>query len=93
MERGLFLFHILSVKLILLIWLLLLGFGIAQLYSAELRAIWSGVRVLLGAGNFSPHLRVQTGSGAHIASYKMGNGDSFLGGKLAGARSWPLTSI
>jgi hypothetical protein len=26
---------------------------------------WSGVRVPVEAGNFSPHHRVQTGSGAH----------------------------
>jgi hypothetical protein len=29
---------------------------------------------------------------AHPASYPMGNGDSFPGGKAAGARCWPLTS-
>jgi len=38
---------------------------------------------------FSP----QTGSGAHPAPYPMSTGGSFLGGKPAGARSWPLTSI
>jgi hypothetical protein len=38
----------------------------------------------LGAGNFSHH-RVQTGSGAHPASYPMGNRGSFPGGKAAGA--------
>jgi hypothetical protein len=36
---------------------------------------------------------VQTGSGAHPASYPMGNRGSFPGGKAAGAWSWPLTSI
>jgi hypothetical protein len=30
-----------------------------------------GVRVPVGAGNFSPHHRVQAGSGAHPASYPM----------------------
>jgi hypothetical protein len=30
-------------------------------------------------------LRVQAGSGAHPASYPMGTGDSFPGGKAAGA--------
>jgi len=36
---------------------------------------------------------VQTGSGAHPASYPMGSGDSFRGGKSTGARSWPFTPI
>jgi len=39
----------------------------------------------LGAGNFSLHHRVQTGSGAHPASYPMGIRGSFPGGKAAGA--------
>jgi hypothetical protein len=34
---------------------------------------------------------VQIGSGAHPASYPMGTGNSFPGGKAAGAWSWPLT--
>jgi hypothetical protein len=38
-----------------------------------------------GAGNFSLHHRVQTGSGAHPASYPMGTRVSFPGGKVAGA--------
>jgi hypothetical protein len=37
-----------------------------------------------GTGNFSPHHRVQTGSGAHPAPYPMGNRDSFPGSKVAG---------
>jgi hypothetical protein len=45
------------------------------------------------AGNFSLHYRVQNGSGAHPASYPMGNRCSFPGGKAAWAWSWPLTSI
>jgi hypothetical protein len=36
-----------------------------------------------GAGIFSLHHRVQTGSGAHPASYPMGTRGSFLGGKAA----------
>jgi hypothetical protein len=44
-----------------------------------------------GAGNFSPHHRVQTGSDAHPAFYPMGTGGSFPGGKAAWAWSWPLT--
>jgi hypothetical protein len=37
--------------------------------------------------------RVQTGSGAHPASYKVGTGGSFPGGKSVGARGWLITSI
>jgi hypothetical protein len=39
----------------------------------------------VGAGNFSPHHRVQNGSGAHQPSYPMGTRDSFPWGKAAGA--------
>jgi hypothetical protein len=39
----------------------------------------------VGAGNFSLHHRVQTGSGAHPASYPTGTGGTFPGGKAAGA--------
>jgi hypothetical protein len=44
-----------------------------------------GVRIPAGAGNFSLRHRVQTGSGAHPASYPMGTRGSFPGGKAAGA--------
>jgi hypothetical protein len=44
----------------------------------------SRVRFPVGAGNFSLHHRVQNSSGAHPASYPMGNRCSFLGGKAAG---------
>jgi hypothetical protein len=37
-----------------------------------------------GAGNFSLHHRVQNGSGAYPASYRMGTRVSFPGGKAAG---------
>jgi hypothetical protein len=43
------------------------------------------VRFPEGAGNFSFHLCVQTGSGAHPASYPMGTRGSSLGRKAAGA--------
>jgi hypothetical protein len=43
------------------------------------------VRVPAGAGNFSLHHRIQTGSGAHPDSYPMGTRGSFPGGKAAGA--------
>jgi hypothetical protein len=61
--------------------------------SSGLRAGWSWVRVAAGTGNFSLHHSVQTGSGAHLASYTVGTRDSFAGGKEAGAWSWPLTCI
>jgi hypothetical protein len=49
-------------------------------------------RVPAGAGNFSLHHGVQTGSGAHPDSYPMGTRYFLPGGKAAGAWSWPLTS-
>jgi hypothetical protein len=57
--------------------------GIAMGYGLDDR----GSRFLFpaGAGNFSLHHRVQDGSGAHPASYPMGNKGSFPGGKAAGA--------
>jgi hypothetical protein len=36
-----------------------------------------------GAGNFSLHYRVQTGSGAHPVSYAMNPGGYFLGNNAA----------
>ena len=36
---------------------------------------------------------IKTGSGAHPASYSMGNGRSLLGSKAAGTWSWTVTSI
>jgi hypothetical protein len=43
-----------------------------------------GFRVLAEANDFFLH-SVQTGSGAHPASFGMGSGGSFSGGKAAGA--------
>jgi hypothetical protein len=43
----------------------------------------STVRFPAGAGNFCLQHRIQNGSGAHPASYPMGNRDSFTGGKSA----------
>jgi hypothetical protein len=62
--------------------------GIAQWYSGGLRTGWSEVRIPAGVGNFSLHHRVQTGSGAHPASYPVGTRGFFPGGKPAGAGSW-----
>jgi len=45
----------------------------------------TGVRFLVGSGNFSLRHHVQTGSGAHPSSYAMGTGVSFPWGKVAGA--------
>jgi hypothetical protein len=45
----------------------------------------SRVRLPGGTGNFSLNHCVQNGSGAHPASYPMGNRGSFPGGKAAGA--------
>jgi hypothetical protein len=52
---------------------------------AESSLLGSRVRFPDGDGNFSLHHRVQNGSGAHSASYPTGTGDSFPGGKAAGA--------
>jgi hypothetical protein len=45
---------------------------LSRWYSAGLWAGWSGIQVPVRAGNFSPHHRFQTGSGAHAASYPDG---------------------
>jgi hypothetical protein len=58
--------------------------GIAQWYSAGLRAEWSPVRVQAGAGNSSLHRRFQIGSGAHPASCPMGIRGSSPRGKAPG---------
>jgi hypothetical protein len=47
--------------------------------------IW--VRFPAGAENFSLPYRVQTGSGAHLAPYPMGTGDSFSGDKRPGCEA------
>jgi hypothetical protein len=53
------------------------GAGVAQCYSAGLRAGWSSVRAQTGAGNFSLHYDIQTGSGANPASYTIDCRGSF----------------
>jgi hypothetical protein len=57
--------------------------GIALGYGLDNRG--SRVRFPTGVGKFSLHHRVQSGSGAHPASYPMGTMGSFPGGKVAGA--------
>jgi hypothetical protein len=56
--------------------------GIATGYGLDDRMI--GFQFAAGAGNFSLRRHVQTGSGAHPASYPMSTGDSFPGGKATG---------
>jgi hypothetical protein len=46
-----------------------------------------------GAVDLSLLQNVVKGFGAHITSYSIGNYSFYLGGKAAGWRSWPLTSI
>jgi hypothetical protein len=53
--------------------------GIALGYGLDDQGMW--VRFPGGVGNFSLRHRVQTGSGAHPASYPMSIGGSFYGGK------------
>jgi len=62
-------------------------------YGSAVRAGWSRVRVLVGAGNLSPHHRVHPVSGAHPAFYSVATRGSFGSGNAAGEWSWSLTSI
>jgi hypothetical protein len=55
--------------------------SVATAYGLDDRVI--GVRFPSGAGEVSLRRRVQTGSGAHSASYPMGTRDSFPGSKSA----------
>jgi hypothetical protein len=55
--------------------------GVALGYGLDVRG--SRARFLAEAGNFSLHHRAQNGSGVHPASYPMGTGSSFLGGKAS----------
>jgi hypothetical protein len=57
--------------------------GIGLGYGLDDRS--SRVRAPAGAGNFSLHHRVQTGSGAHSAFYPMGTGGPFSWGEADGA--------
>jgi hypothetical protein len=58
--------------------------SIASDYGLDDQAI--GVRSPAGARDFSSILYVQTGSGAHPASYTMGTGCPFPGGKTRPGR-------
>jgi len=55
--------------------------------------LFSWITNLIWVGNFSLHHRVQTGSGAHPASYPISTRCPFRGGKVVGAWSWSLTYI
>jgi hypothetical protein len=65
------------VVIIIIIIIIALGYGLDDRSSR--------VRFPAGAGNFSLHHRVQTGSGAHPASYPIGTRGPFPRGKAAGA--------
>jgi hypothetical protein len=54
-------------------------------YGLDDRMIW--VRFPVGVGKFSPHHRIQTGSRAHPASYPVGTGNTFPGGKGQGCEA------
>jgi hypothetical protein len=73
-----------------ILYVVIVSVGIALCCGLDDRG--SRVRFPAGAGNFSLHHRVQNGSEAPTASYPMGTGGFFPGGKAAGAWSWPLTS-
>jgi hypothetical protein len=64
---------------------------IATRIRADSRGI--GVWFLAEVRDYSLLRNVQTGSGAHLASYTMGTVSCFPGGKAAGTWTWPLTSI
>jgi hypothetical protein len=59
------------------------SFGAALGYGLDDRG--SRDRFPAGAGNYSLHHRVQTGSGPRLATYPVGLGGSFPGDKAAGA--------
>jgi hypothetical protein len=63
-----------------------IGAGIVQLVYRRGYGLDDRGSVLGGVsdGLFSLRQRVQTGSGSHPASYAVGTGISFLGGKAAG---------
>jgi hypothetical protein len=61
--------------------------GIATGYGLNARVRFPAVK------DFSLLHSIQTDSGAHPASYPMGTGGSFPGGKAGEAWSWPLASI
>jgi len=64
-----------------------------ELFRYFLASGWSGARDPARDGHFSLQHRVQTDSGAHPASYPMGNTGAFPGGKAAVVLSWQLTFI
>jgi len=54
---------------------------------------WSVPQIRAGARDFSLLQNVQTGCGAHPASYSMGMEGSFLRSEAGGTWGWPLTSV
>jgi hypothetical protein len=65
---------------------LLSGAGVAQSVQCLTTDWTTGVRSRTEAEDFSSSLCVQTGSGAHPASYPVGTGGSFSGGKARPGR-------
>jgi hypothetical protein len=65
------------------------GFSGILVWTSRHERLFRICRVLFpeGAGNFSFNRRIQNGSGIHPASYPMGTGDSFPGGKAAGCEA------
>jgi hypothetical protein len=58
--------------------------GARKIMSFHHRVHTTGIRPSTGAATSSLRQRVQTGSGAHPASYKIGTGGYLHGGKLPG---------
>jgi hypothetical protein len=54
---------------------------------------WSVPEIWAGARDFSLLQNIQTGSGAHPASYSMGMGGYFLRSEAGGTWGWPLTFV
>jgi len=53
----------------------------------------TGARFPAGVENFSPRHRVQTGSGARLASYPLSTLCSLPGCKASDLWRWPLSSL
>jgi hypothetical protein len=83
--------HYCATTLILQLWTWSQDSSVSKV--TRLQAGWLGFNSRLGQGFFYLCCHVQTGSGAHPASYPVGTGCSFPWGELAMAWGQPLTSI
>jgi hypothetical protein len=70
-----------------------MGAGIAQSVYRQATCWMAGLRFPAWERDFSPLHSVQTGSGAHSASYAVDSGGFVSWGRATGAWSWPLTCI